>query len=196
WPDATIATRYGFLHALYQEVLYARLAAGRRLRLHQRIGLQKERAYGARASDIAAELAMHFVRAQEPQRSVQYLHAAAQNAMQRCAYQEAITHVRLGLELLPKLADPPAQTLCDITLQLLLARLLHMTQGSWASEVGQAYTRVCTLCQTLGPTLEHATALVGLWHFYNNRGMLGHARELGDQLFTLMQAQPELPYLS
>ena len=30
WPDGTVAGRYGFLHALYQEVLYERLPAGRR----------------------------------------------------------------------------------------------------------------------------------------------------------------------
>jgi hypothetical protein len=49
WPDGTVATRYGFLHALYQEVLYERLAAGRRKRLHQRVGEREEAAYGARA---------------------------------------------------------------------------------------------------------------------------------------------------
>jgi predicted ATPase len=30
WPDGTVAARYSFLHALYQEVLYNRIPAGRR----------------------------------------------------------------------------------------------------------------------------------------------------------------------
>ena len=46
WPDGTVAARYGFLHALYQEVLYNRLTARRRQRLHQQIGEREEQAYG------------------------------------------------------------------------------------------------------------------------------------------------------
>jgi predicted ATPase len=49
WPDGTVAARYGFLHALYQEVLYQRLTVSRRQRLHQRIGERVEQAYGERA---------------------------------------------------------------------------------------------------------------------------------------------------
>ena len=32
WPDGTVSGRYGFRHALYQEVVYQRLGAGRRAR--------------------------------------------------------------------------------------------------------------------------------------------------------------------
>src|SRR4029077_20742295 len=60
WPDGTIAARYGFVHALYQEVLYEQLSATRRIRLHRQIGEQEEQAYGDRAREIAAELAVHF----------------------------------------------------------------------------------------------------------------------------------------
>src|SRR5207244_2904551 len=57
WPDGTVAARYGFIHALYQEVLYERVTAGRRVGLHRRLGERLEGAYGARAAEIAAELA-------------------------------------------------------------------------------------------------------------------------------------------
>src|SRR5262249_15799261 len=46
WPDGTVAAHYRFLHALYQEVLYERIPVGRRQRLHQRIGVREEHAYG------------------------------------------------------------------------------------------------------------------------------------------------------
>ena len=58
WPDGTVGGRYHFIHALYQNVLYERVAEARRVRLHRRIGERKEAAYGARASDIAGELAV------------------------------------------------------------------------------------------------------------------------------------------
>ncbi len=38
WPDGTIASQYRFCHALYQEVLYERVPAGRKVSMHQRIG--------------------------------------------------------------------------------------------------------------------------------------------------------------
>jgi hypothetical protein len=60
WPDGTVATRYAFVHALYQQVVYERLGAGRRVRLHQWLGECLEAAYGAQAGEIAAELAEHL----------------------------------------------------------------------------------------------------------------------------------------
>jgi hypothetical protein len=82
WPDGTAAACYGFIHALYYEVVYQWVSAGQRLRLHQRIGARKESAYGSQARTIAAELAMHFVRGHDPQRALHYLRAAGENAMQ------------------------------------------------------------------------------------------------------------------
>jgi predicted ATPase len=60
WPDGTVAGRYAFLHALYIEILYQRLAPGSRVELHRRLGERLEVAYGERSGEIAAELALHF----------------------------------------------------------------------------------------------------------------------------------------
>lgn len=68
WPDGTVAACYGFTHALYQEVLYERVSAGRRVRLHQQIGARKETAYGVQSREVAAELAVHFVRGRDSER--------------------------------------------------------------------------------------------------------------------------------
>ncbi|MGH8535347.1 MAG: AAA family ATPase, partial [Gammaproteobacteria bacterium] len=37
WPDGTVAGRYRFLHALYEDFLYQRLAAAQRVRFHKRL---------------------------------------------------------------------------------------------------------------------------------------------------------------
>ena len=76
WPDKTISARYRFRHALYQEVLYERVAASRRVRWHRHIGDRLETAYGPQAREIAAELAMHFVRGRDIPRAVHYLVSA------------------------------------------------------------------------------------------------------------------------
>ncbi len=80
WPDGTMAARYGFLHALYQEVLYERVPVSRRQRLHRRIGERAEAAYGEQAREIAAELAVHFEQGREYRKASQYLQQAGENA--------------------------------------------------------------------------------------------------------------------
>jgi predicted ATPase len=83
WPDGTVAARYGFRHALYQEVLYNRLTATRRTRLHRQIGERQEQGYGKRTREIAAELALHFERGRDYRKTVQYLLQAGRNAIRR-----------------------------------------------------------------------------------------------------------------
>ena len=100
WPDGTMAACYGFMHALYHEVVYHRVSAGQRRRLHQRIGTRKESAYGSQARTIAAELAVHFGRGHDPQRAVHYLRSAGENAMQWCACKEAVAYFEQALEAL------------------------------------------------------------------------------------------------
>ncbi len=129
WPDGTVATQYKFLHALYQEVLYARIPAGRRQRLHQRIGEREEHAYGERAREIAAELAVHFEQGREYQRAVHYLQQAGQNASQRSAHIEAVNHLTTGLALLQQLPATPERDRHELTLQMSLGLALMMAKA-------------------------------------------------------------------
>jgi predicted ATPase len=100
WPDGTVAGRFEFLHVLYRDVLYQRVPAGRRAALHRQIGTRAEAAYGQRAPEIAAELAMHFERGLDLRRAVIYQQRAAENAQRRSAFQEARTHFERALALL------------------------------------------------------------------------------------------------
>ena len=45
-PSGETVTRYRFIHTLYQNVLYERVSAARRVQLHRRIGEQGEKVYG------------------------------------------------------------------------------------------------------------------------------------------------------
>ena len=45
WPDGTLTMSYQFRHALYQQVVYARLGSGQKVRLHRLIGERKEAGY-------------------------------------------------------------------------------------------------------------------------------------------------------
>src|SRR5437867_749151 len=78
---------------LCQEVVYQRVPAARRAQLHRRIGEREEVGYGPQARERAAVLAMHFGRGRDHDRALRYLQHAADNALRRSAYTDAITHL-------------------------------------------------------------------------------------------------------
>ncbi|MGO9450559.1 MAG: AAA family ATPase [Candidatus Binataceae bacterium] len=100
WPDGTVAASYAFSHPLYQEVLYAMMGAGQRARAHLRIAGRLEAAHGARAGTIAAELAMHFERADDRRRAALHWQVAAENAKNQGAAREALAQIDRALKLL------------------------------------------------------------------------------------------------
>lgn len=60
WPGGGLSAQFRFIHALYREAVYRRVPAGRRSRLHRRIGEELEKANGAQADAHANQLARHF----------------------------------------------------------------------------------------------------------------------------------------
>ncbi len=194
-PDGTLTGRYSFSHALYQSVLYERVAAIRRIRLHRRIGERLEEVYGTRAGEIAAELAVHFEQGQDSRRAIQYLQQAAQNAQQRSAHREAIQHLTKALELLKTLPDTPERAQQELTLQVALGLSLTATTSWAAPEVERAYARAQELCHQVGETPQLSPTLRGLFAFYFTRAEYTMARELGERLLSLAQSGQSSAFL-
>jgi len=188
WPDGTVAARYGFIHAVYQEGVYERVPAGRRVWLHQRIGARQEAGYGAQAREIAAELAIHFERGRDPRRAVQYLWQTGRKALQRSAHREAIIHLTRGLELLQTWPDTPERLLHELALQASLGTPLIATQGWAAPEVATAYRRAHALWEQGGETPQHCGVLYGLCAWHAMRAEWQTARALMERLLALAQS--------
>jgi predicted ATPase len=173
-PDGTLCGSYTFQHALQQAVLYERIPNLRRLRLHRRVGESEERAYGDRAREIAAELAVHFERGGELYRAVQYRQHAGHNALRQHGYQEAISHFRRGLDLLATLPGTPEHRQHELALQVALGSPLQALHGYGAPEVEAVYTRARELSQQIGETSQLFPVLRGLYVFYlRNRSTIG-----------------------
>jgi DNA-binding winged helix-turn-helix (wHTH) protein/predicted ATPase len=187
WPDGTVTACYQFLHALYHEVVYARVSAGHRVRLHQQIGARKEAGYGVQARQIAAELAVHFVRGHDAGRAVIYLHYAGENALQRSAYQEAITQLTAALDLLTTLPEGQERLQHELLVQTTLGLVLSVAKGYAAPEVERSLTRARELCQLVGDTPQLGLVLWGLHRFYLMRAEHRTAQELAAQLLSLAQ---------
>ena len=102
-PDGSLAMRYRFAHALYQNVLYDELVSKRRILLHRQAGEQLLQHYGKQATRIAPQLAMHFERGRDFERAIEFLVQAGDNAAQLYANDEAEKHYSRALGLVEKL---------------------------------------------------------------------------------------------
>jgi DNA-binding winged helix-turn-helix (wHTH) protein/predicted ATPase len=190
-PNGDAVSRYGFIHALYQNVLYDRLSPFRRIQLHLRIGEQAEALYGEHSNEIAAELAMHFERGANYTQAARYLQHAADNDLRRFAYRDAVALSRHGLELIERLPDTPDRARQELGLHITLGAPLIATEGYAAPGVRSHYARARDLCRQLGRTPEIAQALWGLWTFHMVRSELGTAREIAEEFLRLAE---DIPY--
>src|SRR5437867_1002411 len=178
---------YIFKHALTQEVAYNSMLHERRKVLHERTAQAIEALFHSRLEDHYGDLAYHYSRSGNTPKAVEYLHLAGQQAVQRSANAEAITHLTTALELLRTLPDTPERTQHELGLHLTLGPVLMNIRGMAAPEVGALYTRARELCQQGGDTAQLFPVLFGLWMFSFLRAELPRARELGSQLLRLAQ---------
>ncbi len=125
WPDGTVAGRYGFIHALYQDALYTRVPPGRRARLHQQIGEKLEAGYGDQALMIAAELGMHFEKGQDYARAASYWSQAGNRAATSSGYPEAVACFEQALAALAQLPDCRNTLEQGLDIRLRLRNALH-----------------------------------------------------------------------
>jgi tetratricopeptide (TPR) repeat protein/MoxR-like ATPase len=153
WPDMV----YAFKHALTQEVAYETQPAIELRAQHARIGTAVEQVYADRLSEHFGVLAHHFTRAQQWNKSLEYLLAAAQQAEGTFATREALTlydEARVSAERLAGgVADP--QTL--IRIHEAKARLYFVTSDFERSAAEGE--RILPLARLVGDRIKEAEAL-------------------------------------
>jgi hypothetical protein len=132
-PDGTTTPRHRFVHVLYRDVPYRMMAPMRRSQIHQRIAERGVAIYGDRASEISAELAMHFEQSRDWPRAVQYLIQAAENATRKSAHHEAADLAQRGLVVLKLLPESTERDQQEISLRMILILSLMAVKGfAWA----------------------------------------------------------------
>lgn len=170
WPDGAFAARFGFTHDLFQEVLYERVPASRRVRLHRQIGERLERGHGAQAAQIAAELAVHFVRGRDAEKAVEYLQTAAGQALRKSAHREAIRHIRCALEWIGRLPEGERRDRCELGLLASLGGAAIATEGWSSATAEEAWSRARRLAARLNNPPELYAVLCGLAAMHEYRG--------------------------
>ena len=189
WPDGTVTTHYTFTHALYQQAAYERMGVVRRIQLHHRLGTRLEAAYGTRAGEIAAELAMHFEHGRDLDERCTICTKPARMPCAGMPIMRPSTSSLRGWSSSGNLPDTPERSQQELILQTTLGPALIATRGYAAPDVAQTYARARALCQQVGETSQLFPVLRGLCQFYRNHGAFPTARELGEQLVRLAQRE-------
>jgi predicted ATPase len=146
-----------------------------------------EALYRATLDEHSSELAHHYTRSGNTEKAIEYLHLAGQQAVQRSANVEAVTHFNNGLALLKILPDTLERRRQELAFYTRLGPALMASRGYAAPEVKQAYIRAQELCEQVGDTPRLFSVLWGRWLFCLARQEFQMARELGEQLCTLAE---------
>ena len=182
-PQAT----YLFKHALIQDVAYQSLLKSTRQHYHQRIAQVLEAQFPEVVATQPELLAHHYTAAGCTEQAVRYWQRAGEQASERSATLEAISHFTTGVELLKTLPETPERIQQALILHIALGAALQMAKGLAAPEVEHAYTQARALCQQVGETPELVQVLVGLYRYYLARPQLHTGCELGETLLRLAQ---------
>jgi DNA-binding SARP family transcriptional activator len=164
------ADGYAFAHGLDREVLYELVPEERRAALHSRIGELLEARYGARAPELAAELAHHFVQGRDPARAVKFLALAAGRSLSRSAYAEGVRQLRAALAAAGGLEAGIERTRWEVELLSQLAHALVATEGWGSAGAEAALTDARGRAELLTDREPLAAVLYALATMYEVRG--------------------------
>ena len=136
-------------------------------------------------------MAHHYRRSPNTEKAITYLHLAGQQAVQRSANPEAISHLTTALDLLFTRPETPERAAQELTLRLALGPPLAATQGYTVPEVARHYARTQALCAQLGDTPQRFPVLWGLWLFHLVRGDLRTAQALAEECLRIAEQMNE-----
>ena len=138
---------YRFHHVLIQEAAYTSLLKADRRRLHGQVGEAIEARNPDRLEEFAPILGLHFERAGESDRAVQYLHRAGRAAMRRFAVHEARDLLDRAAALLADLPDDEAtdRRRIEVDLDRVAAGATFIPYDEQLAELAQTRARAAAL---------------------------------------------------
>lgn len=194
WPDTTAASRYEFVHALYEEVLYDLIPAARRSLWHGRMAERLERGYAGQTTEIATHLARHFEVGAMAERAVTYLQEAAERASRYGAEHETVTLLERALALVEALPRTPERTLLAIRIHFRLGQALMRSRGLADLYVERVFARAWALSEEIDDGVQLFQATVGRISGYLARSQFDRVNEMVKHLEASMHRFPLPPF--
>jgi len=187
-PDGRLSRQCRFVHALYQNALYAQLGPGKRASLARSIADALLHAWTEHESAIATELAFLFETSRNFERAAHFYLIAARNAGRLFANQEAVDTAARGLRMVEFLPVGVERDRRELALRLALGSPLMMLKGYSARDPTDNFIRVQELSAGVAVTDELFEIRFLLWLGSVVAGNFGSLLELGSELMEMARA--------
>jgi class 3 adenylate cyclase len=172
---------FSFKHALIRDTASNSLLKSQWVLRHAQIAAAIERIDPDTVESQPELLAYHFQEGGEPVRAFEFRQRAADHAIRRIAYREAVTQLRAALALLPKLPAGSGGEAVELDLQMKLGQLLMQIDGYAAPQTSACFARSRELASRLGQSDTYVIACSALsatlWasgRYQDVIDMLGH----------------------
>ena len=171
-----------------QDAAHSTLLREPRRALHALIAKTLESQFVEIAESKPELLAHHCVEAGLSEAAIEWFRKAGEQALRRCAFEEAVSHLGKAIEVADKAwigstsGAGGAATLASRRLQLQASygQALMWSRGYSAVETKAAFTRAQELAAGIDDAAERFTTYYGLWLGTFLRGELGIAREMAE----------------
>lgn len=173
---------YTFKHALVRDAAYAGLLKSRRAHLHAAIAKELEQNFPEVGQTQPEIIAYHYTHARLYERAIHYWYEAGKLSAARSAHNEAIGHLKQGLDQVANIDEPLLRNKSELLLQISLGNSLRAIKGWSAEVVKHAYTQALQLCKESGLDEHILPAVFGLWTWNFVRASLGEAQVLAEHL--------------
>lgn len=173
-----------FRHALLGDAAYQALPSARRRRMHGEVADALAKINPGLAITEPGVLGRHREAAGQTLEAAALFRRAAGNATAAGAYQEAEAHARRAVRL-AETAGGNEGNRAILSAMVLLGDALIALQGYAAGEVQQTFERATQIALGMGEASELVPVLRGLTAFYQVRGPLHRAEEVGSRLLQL-----------
>lgn len=172
---------YVFKHALVQDTAYASLLRHRRQHLHARIA---KALYEQGSNEINSQpelIAFHFTQAGLVERALISWKAAAQRALNRSAYVEALSHLNQALTQLELLPIDDVSERHQLDLLVMKFSALFPIKGPSAPEADRVSANALALCRRVGDGQTLLTVLFTRWLTYFTVGQQKESASLANE---------------
>jgi predicted ATPase len=187
-PDGRLSRHCAFVHALYQNALYAELGPGKRAALARRIAEALLRGWKGNEPAIATELAFLFETSRDFERAADFFLIAARNARRLFANQEAVDTATRGLHMLESLQAGTDRDRRELELRLTLCVPLMMLRGYSSRESTDNLLRLQELSAAVGATEALFEVRLLFFQVSVTAGHCKKAHELAGELMALARA--------
>ena len=173
---------YTFKHALVRNAAYDGLLKSRRVHLHAAIAKAIEQEFPEVVQIQPEIVAYNYTQARNYEKALHYWYEAGKQSAARSAHNEAIGHLKQGLNQIPNIDDPMLRNKSELLLQISLGNSLRAIKGWSTDGVKHAYTRALQLCKESGLDELILPATFGLWTWNFVHASLGEAQALAEHL--------------